>query len=138
MDNFDLRKYLAEGRLLKEEKYSIGDKLETYGGEDKVTVVGIKPNLEAALSDIKNPEAVGLLKRAMRQDFIDEEDKNQPFYFVDFEDGTPSRYWQESELTNQNSELAEGRLREKETDSERRTTNENLRRGRKSKRGSRR
>jgi len=34
----------------------------------------------------------------MRQDFIDSEDRNKPFYFVKFEDGTPSRYWVESEL----------------------------------------
>ena len=110
MKDFDLRKYLAENRLLKEEKYSIGDKLETYGGGEEVTVIGIKPNLEAALNDIDNPEAVGLLRKAMRQDFIDREDRNQPFYFVEFEDGTPSRYWVESELVNQNFELSENKL----------------------------
>ena len=89
---------LAEGKLLKGGKYSIGDKLETHGGEDEVTVIGIKPNLEAALNDTDNPKAVGLLKKAMKQDFIDSEDRNKPFYFVKFEDGTPSRYWVESEL----------------------------------------
>ena len=114
MDNFDLRKYLAENKLLKEEKYSIGDKLETYGGGEEVTVIGIKPNLEAALNDIDNPEAVGLLRKAMRQDFINREDRNQPFYFVEFEDGTPSRYWVESELVNQNFELSENKLLKEE------------------------
>ena len=89
---------LAEGKLLKGGKYSIGDKLETYGGGEEVTVIGIKPNLEAALNDTDNPKAVGLLKKAMKQDFIDSEDRNKPFYFVKFEDGTPSRYWVESEL----------------------------------------
>jgi len=100
MKKSQLRQIIKEeiSKVLKEGKYSIGDKLETYGGEDEVTVIGIKPNLEAALNDTDNPKAVGLLKKAMRQDFIDSEDRNKPFYFVKFEDGTPSRYWVESEL----------------------------------------
>jgi hypothetical protein len=44
MNNFDLRKFLAEGRLLKEEKYSSGGKLESYGGEEKVTELAAKIN----------------------------------------------------------------------------------------------
>jgi hypothetical protein len=105
MDNFDLRKYLAEGRLLKEEveeikrfKFQIGDDLITYGGGEEVKVLGVKPNLAAALADTENPEAVGVLKQELRKKVIDDRDKNKPFYLVSSDSFPVNKYYIESEL----------------------------------------
>ena len=79
-------------------KFNIGDKLKTYGGEEAVTVVDVKPHLDAALKDIKNPKSVDNLKQAIRDGFVEDEQKHNPWYLVKFEDGTPTRYWAEDEL----------------------------------------
>ena len=92
----------------KNYKFNIGDKLQTYGGEEAVTVVGIQPHLNAALHDPKNPLAVAYLKKAIRQDLVDrEEQADQPWYLVKFEDGLPDtdlRYWAENELENMSTD----------------------------------
>ena len=85
----------------KNYKFNIGDKLQTYGGEESVTVVGVQPHLAAALKDDKNPLAIDNLKKALRQDLVNREQANQPWYLVKFEGGLPDtdlRYWAEDEL----------------------------------------
>ncbi len=98
-----------EATLGKSNKFSIGDKLQTYGGEEPVTVVGVQPHLAAALKDDKNPLVVSYLKKALRQGLVDREQASQPWYLVKFEGGLPDtdlRYWAEDELMN--GELNEG------------------------------
>jgi len=93
----------------KNYKFNIGDKLQTYGGEESVTVVGVQPHLAAALKDDKNPLVVNYLKKALRQGLVDREQASQPWYLVKFEDGLPDtdlRYWAEDELMG--GELNEG------------------------------
>ena len=72
--------------------------LQTYGGEEEVTVIDIKSNLAAALADTENPKAVGLLKQNLRQNLIDDEDKNKPFYLVTSNSFPEDMYYVESEL----------------------------------------
>ena len=98
-----------EATLGKSNKFSIGDKLQTYGGEEPVTVVGVQPHLAAALKDDKNPLVVNYLKKALRQGLVDREQASQPWYLVKFEGGLPDtdlRYWAEDELMS--GELNEG------------------------------
>jgi hypothetical protein len=103
MKLIELRQIIREeiSRALNENgnfKFKIGDKLVTYGGEEEVTVLGVKPNLAAALADTKNPEVIKLLKQHLRQDLIDDEDKNKPFYLVTSESFPEDIYYVESEL----------------------------------------
>jgi hypothetical protein len=124
MDNFDLRKYLVENKLTfasqkvneneNSTKFEVGDKLETYGGGEEVTVLYIQPNLNAALQDKRSPLAVNLLRRDVKEDLIDDSEKEEPFYLVSFIDGTPNRYWAESQLTK--SETSTGELPHRVTD----------------------
>ena len=79
-------------------KFKIGDNLVTYGGEEKVKVLGIKPNLAAALADTENPEVVEELKSDLRKNLIDNEDKNKPFYLVTSKSFPVDKYYNESEL----------------------------------------
>ena len=83
---------------LTEGKFKIGDMLQTYGGEEEVTVIDIKPNLAAALADTKNPKAVRLLKQNLSQNLIDDEDKNKSFYLVTSKSFPVDKYYVESEL----------------------------------------
>jgi hypothetical protein len=83
---------------LNEVKFKIGDTLQTYGGGEEVKVLDIKPNLAAALADIKNPKAVKELEKDLRQDLIDREDRNKPFYLVTSESFPVNKYYVESEL----------------------------------------
>ena len=83
---------------LTEGKFKIGDMLQTYGGEEEVTVIDIKPNLAAALADTKNPKAVRLLKQNLSQNLIDDEDKNKSFYLVTSKSFPVDTYYVESEL----------------------------------------
>jgi len=78
--------------------FNIGNKLVTYGGEEEVTVLSIKPNLAAALKDTENPEAVELLKKHLLQDLISREDRNKPFYLVTSNSFPENMYYVESEL----------------------------------------
>jgi hypothetical protein len=89
---------LNEDENLTESKYKKGDMLQTYGGEEEVTVIDIKSNLAAALADTENPKAVGLLKQNLRQNLIDDEDKNKPFYLVTSNSFPEDMYYVESEL----------------------------------------
>jgi hypothetical protein len=89
---------LNEDKNLTESKYKKGDMLQTYGGEEEVTVIDIKSNLAAALADTENPKAVGLLKQNLRQNLIDDEDKNKPFYLVTSNSFPEDMYYVESEL----------------------------------------
>ena len=107
MSNFDLKKYLVENKLTANSKmlneassfkFQIGDNLVTYGGEEEVKVLGVKPNLAAALADTENPKAVESLKQDLRKDLIDNEDKNKPFYLVTSESFPVDKYYIESEL----------------------------------------
>jgi len=84
--------------LNEDSKFTIGDKLTTYGGGEEVTVIGIKPNLAAALADTKNPKAVKELEKDLRQGIIDREDRNKPFYLVTSESFPVDKYYVESEL----------------------------------------
>jgi hypothetical protein len=79
-------------------KFQIGDNLVTYGGEEEVKVLDMKPNLAAALADTENPGAVRLLKRNLRQNLINNEDKNKPFYLVTSKSFPEDMYYVESEL----------------------------------------
>ena len=79
-------------------KFTIGDELTTYGGGEKVTVIGIKPNLAAALADTENSEAVKELKKDLRKNLISIEDRNKPFYLVTSESFPINKYYIESEL----------------------------------------
>jgi len=79
-------------------KFQIGDNLVTYGGEEEVKVLDMKPNLAAALADTENPEAVSLLKQNLRQNLINDEDKNKPFYLVTSKSFPQDMYYIESEL----------------------------------------
>jgi len=89
---------LNEDENLTESKYKKGDMLQTYGGEEEVTVIDIKSNLAAALADTENLKAVGLLKQNLRQNLIDDEDKNKPFYLVTSNSFPEDMYYVESEL----------------------------------------
>jgi len=89
---------VAEVEGLTEGKYKKGDMLQTYGGEEEVTVIDIKSNLAAALADTENPKAVRLLKQNLRQNLIDDEDKNKPFYLVTSNSFPEDMYYVESEL----------------------------------------
>ena len=79
-------------------KFQIGDNLVTYGGGEKVRVLGVKPNLAAALADTENPEVVEELKSDLRKDLIDNEDTNKPFYLVTSKSFPVNKYYIESEL----------------------------------------
>ena len=98
-DMYESKKPVNEG------KFKIGDMLQTYGGEEEVTVIGIKPNLAAALADTENPKAVRLLKQNLRQDLIDDEDKNKPFYLVSSDSFPEDMYYVESELESSINEV---------------------------------
>ena len=98
-DMYESKKPVNEG------KFKIGDMLQTYGGEEEVTVIGIKPNLAAALADTENPKAVRLLKQNLRQDLIDDEDKNKPFYLVSSDSFPEDMYYVESELKSSINEV---------------------------------
>jgi len=107
MSNFDYKKYLVENKLTANSKmlneassfkFQIGDNLVTYGGGEKVKVLGIKPNLAAALADVKNPEAVKELEKDLRKNLIDREDRNKPFYLVKSKSFPVDKYYIESEL----------------------------------------
>ena len=79
-------------------KFQIGDNLVTYGGGEKVKVLGVKPNLAAALANTENPEAVESLKSDLRKNLIDNEDKNKPFYLITSKSFPVDKYYIESEL----------------------------------------
>jgi hypothetical protein len=79
-------------------EFQIGDNLVTYGGGEEVKVLGVKPNLTAALADTKNPEAVKSLEQDLRKNLIDDEDKNKPFYLVSSDSFPVNKYYIESEL----------------------------------------
>ena len=79
-------------------KFQIGDSLVTYGGGEKVKVLGVKPNLAAALANTKNPEAAESLKQDLRKNLIDNEDKSKPFYLVTSKSFPVDKYYIESEL----------------------------------------
>lgn len=100
----------------KNYKFNIGDKLQTYGGEESVTVVGVQPHLAAALKDDKNSLVIDYLKKALRQGLVDREQASQPWYLVKFEDGLPDtdlRYWAEDELESiSGDDLSEGEVGE--------------------------
>jgi hypothetical protein len=107
MDDFDYKKYLVENKLTSNSKmlneassfkFQIGDNLVTYGGEEKVKVLGVKPNLAAALADTENPKAVESLKQDLRKNLIGNEDKNKPFYLVTSKSFPVDKYYIESEL----------------------------------------
>ena len=83
---------------LNEVKFKIGDMLQTYGGEEKVKVLDIKPNLAAALADNKNQDAVEELEKDLRQGLIDREYRNKPFYLVTSKSFPVDKYYVESEL----------------------------------------
>ena len=91
-------------------KFNVGDTLETYGSGEAVTVVSIQPNIDAALKDTKNRKAVAYLEKAIRQDYVEDEQRSMPWYLVKFENGaldTDLRYWAEDELTKE-SQVNEG------------------------------
>jgi hypothetical protein len=90
---------------INESKYKKGDMLQTYGGEEEVTVIDIKSNLAAALADTENPKAVRLLKQNLRQNLIDDEDKNKPFYLVTSNSFPEDMYYVESELKSSINEV---------------------------------
>jgi hypothetical protein len=50
----------------------------------------------------------------VKEDLIDDSEKEEPFYLVSFIDGTPNRYWAESQLTK--SETSTGELPHRVTD----------------------
>jgi len=111
MSNFDYKKYLVENKLTANSKmlneassfkFQIGDNLVTYGGEEEFKVLGVKPNLAAALADTENPKAVEELKRDLRKNLIGDEDKNKPFYLVTSKSFPVDKYYIESELKNEN------------------------------------
>ena len=89
-------------------EFQIGDNLVTYGGGEKVKVLGVKPNLAAALADTENPKAVESLKQDLRKDLIDNEDKNKPFYLVTSESFPVDKYYIESELEVVENKLTAG------------------------------
>jgi hypothetical protein len=91
-------KNINKVKNLTEGKFKIGDMLQTYGGGEEVKVINIKPNLAAALADTKNSKAVKLLKQNLRQNLIDDEDKNKPFYLVSSKSFPEDMYYVESEL----------------------------------------
>ena len=91
-------------------KFSVGDELEIYGSEEPVVVVGIKANLEDALQDTTNTKAVLSLEKAIRQDFVEDNQKNRPWYLVRFKEGqldSVIKYWAEDELQNASDSLQE-------------------------------
>ena len=124
IDNFDLKKYLVENKLtftsqrINENLYKFkeGDKLETYGGGEEVTVLYIQPNLNTALQDKRSPLAVKLLRQDVKEGLIDDNEKEEPFYLVRFMDETPNRYWAESQLIR--SEISTRQLPYRVTDME--------------------
>ena len=81
-----------------EMKFKIGDNLVTYGGGEKVKVLGVKPNLAAALADTENPKATESLKQDLHKNLIDNDDKNKPFYLVTSKSFPVDKYYIESEL----------------------------------------
>ena len=89
-------------------EFQIGDNLVTYGGGEKVKVLGVKPNLAAALADTENPKAVESLKQDLRKNLIGNEDKNKPFYLVTSKSFPVDKYYIESELELMNNKKAGG------------------------------
>ena len=81
-----------------EMKFKIGDNLVTYGGGEKVKVLGVKPNLAAALADTENPKAAESLRQDLHKNLIDNDDKNKPFYLVTSKSFPVDKYYIESEL----------------------------------------
>ena len=90
-------------RVSKTFEFQIGDNLVTYGGGEKVKVLGVKPNLAAALADTENPKAVESLKQDLRKNLIGNEDKNKPFYLVTSKSFPVDKYYIESELELMNN-----------------------------------
>lgn len=84
-------------------EFKIGDNLATYGGGEKVKVLGVKPNLAAALADTENPKAVEALRQDLRKNLIGNEDRNKPFYLVTSKSFPVDKYYIESELELMNN-----------------------------------
>ena len=86
-------------------KFKIGDNLVTYGGEEEVIVLGVKPNLKEALTNTEDPTTVELLQRDLDENCINKEDEDKPFYLVKSESFPGNKYYVESELEGKQYEI---------------------------------
>ena len=79
-------------------EFKIGDRVkEVYGDEYTAVVLGMVPNIEAALNDTKNKKAVYHIQNP--EEYInDPELVKMPWYLIKFDESEVIRYWPEDEL----------------------------------------
>jgi predicted nucleic acid-binding Zn-ribbon protein len=79
-------------------EFKIGDRVkEVYGDEYTATVLDRVPNIEAALNDTKNRNAVNHIQNP--EEYTDDPElANMPWYLIEFDESESIRYWPEDEL----------------------------------------
>jgi hypothetical protein len=81
-----------------EYEFKIGDRVkEVYGDEYTAVVLGMVPNIEAALNDKENPSAADRIQNPEIY-MEDPELADMPWYLIEFDESELILYWPEDEL----------------------------------------